>query len=51
MERAKKEGVEQEKRLFVIRLLTKTNFIAEQIADMAGVSVAFVEQVKKTMPS
>jgi predicted transposase/invertase (TIGR01784 family) len=51
LERAKKEGIEQgadqEKRVLVARLLTKTSFTSEQIADIVEVSVAFVDQVRK----
>jgi len=55
LERAKKEGInqgtQQEKRVLVTRLLAKTSFTSEQIADIVDVSVAFVEQVRKDTSS
>lgn len=59
LDRAKREGVqqgleqgiEQGKRLFVNRLLQKTNFSDEQIADMADVPVALVRQLRNALPA
>lgn len=41
------EGIELQKESFVIALLKETEFNSEKIAQLAGVSVAFVEKVKK----
>ncbi|MFD2523996.1 RpnC/YadD family protein [Emticicia soli] len=41
------EGIELQKESFVIALLKETEFNSEKIAQLAGVSLAFVEKVKK----
>jgi hypothetical protein len=42
---ARKEGEEKMSRLFVENLLSSTDFSAKKIADLAAVSVAFVNKV------
>jgi hypothetical protein len=43
------KGVYQEKLAITQKLLAFTDFSMEKIADMAGVSVAFVEEVKAAL--
>ncbi|WP_461044370.1 Rpn family recombination-promoting nuclease/putative transposase [Spirosoma harenae] len=50
LEKGLEQGVEQEKRLVVASLLTKTGFSSEQIADIVNVPVAFVNQIRKSLP-
>ncbi|GAB4033334.1 Rpn family recombination-promoting nuclease/putative transposase [Spirosoma gilvum] len=49
VEKGFEQGIEQEKRVIVTRLLEKTSFSNEQIADIADVPVTFVEQLRKDL--
>jgi len=49
LERAKQEGMEKGKHLFVKNLLTDTNFSIAKIAALANVTEAFVRKVKKSL--
>ncbi|GAB4000714.1 hypothetical protein GCM10028807_54580 [Spirosoma daeguense] len=51
LEKVLEQGIELEKRILITRLLLKTSFSSEQIADLAGVSVVFVEQIRNELPS
>ena len=44
----REEGRKEKRTSIVLNLLTKSNFSDEQIADIVEVSVAFVEEVKKS---
>ncbi|WP_229239279.1 hypothetical protein [Emticicia agri] len=43
------EGIESQKESFVIALLRDTNHSSEKIAQLTGVSLAFVEKIKKEL--
>ena len=43
---AEEKGRMEKETTVVFNLLTQTNFSDEQIADLVGVSVAFVEEVR-----
>ena len=49
MEKGVEKGIYQEKLAITQKLLAFTDFSMEKIADMAGVSVAFVEEVKAAL--
>lgn len=55
LQRAKNEGIEigiSQKNLdFVKTLLNETNFSIQKIANMVGVPVSFVEEVKASLPA
>ena len=45
---AEEKGRMKKEASVVLNLLTQTNFSDEKIADLVGVSVAFVEEVRKS---
>jgi len=48
-EEGREQGREERSRLFVENLLSSTGFSAKKIADLAGVSVPFVNKVKASL--
>jgi len=47
LDRAEKQGISKKERSFTEALLKETDFSLEKIAHLAGVSVAYVEKVKR----
>ena len=46
LEKGRIEGEEKSKRVFVMNLLSNTDFTVEKIASLANVTVEFVNQIK-----
>ena len=51
IEIGREEGREEEKRLFVKNLLADGHYTSSMIADLVGVSEAYVRKIKRTLKS